>query len=162
TASNQQQAQAAQSQQQGQPAQAQNQYTATILGQKVPVTIIGGTADDRSAIRGHLDAAIGDINQHASDLSASDVKTIQNVKNITVDDGKRTGIDVKTGAYNLKPGYVTAPGNSTAWLASTIAHDAYHVTQSQRGEVYNRQTAPRLEREANAVMFRVGVWFGLT
>jgi RHS repeat-associated protein len=140
----------------------QNQYTATILGQKVPVTIIGGTADDRSAIRGRLDAAIGDINQHAGDLSASDVKTIQNVKSITVDDGKRTEIDVKTGAYNLKPGYVTAPGASTAWLASTIAHDGYHVTQSQRGEVYNRKTALRLEREANAVMIRAGVWFGLT
>ena len=142
--------------------EAQNQYTATILGQKVSVTIIGGTADDRSAIRGRLDAAIGDINQHAGDLSASDAKTIHNVKSITVDDGKRTGIDVKTGAYNLKPGYVTAPGSSTAWLASTIAHDAYHVTQSQRGEVYNRQTAPRLEREANAFQMRVGAKFGLT
>jgi len=142
--------------------QPQNQYTATILGQKVPVTIIGGTADDRSAIRGRLDAAFADINQHAGDLSASDVKSIQNVKSITVDDSKLTGTNVKTGAYNLRPGYVTAPGASTAWLASTIAHDGYHVTQYQRGEVYNRQTAPRLEREANAVMFRSGVWLGLT
>src|SRR5882672_9600190 len=83
--------------------QPQNQYTATILGQKVPVTIIGGTADDRSAIRGRLDAAFADINQHAGDLSASDVKSIQNIKSVTVDDSKLTGTDVKTGTYNLKP-----------------------------------------------------------
>jgi hypothetical protein len=54
------------------------------------------------------------------------------------------------------------PQVSTAWLASTMVHDGYHVTQFQRGEVYNRETASRLEREANAVMFRAGVWLGLT
>jgi RHS repeat-associated protein len=161
TASNQQQALATDSQQQGQPA-AQNQYTATILGQKVPVTIIGGTADDRSAIRGRLDAAFADINQHAGDLSAEDVKNIQNIKTLTVDNSRLTGTDLRTGTYNLKPGYVTAPGASTAWLASTFAHDGEHVAQFRRGEAYNRETAPRLEREANAVMFRAGVWLGLT
>ena len=55
-------------------------YTATILGQKVPVSITGGTADDRAAIQGRLNGAIGDINQHAGDLSASDTKTIHNIK----------------------------------------------------------------------------------
>jgi hypothetical protein len=137
-------------------------YTATILGQKVPVSITGGTADARAAIQGRLNGAIGDINQHAGDLSASDTKTIHNIKRITVDDSQRTGVDVKTGTYNLKSSYVMAEGSTAAWLASTIGHDAYHVTQSQRGEVYNRQTAPRLEREANQFQIRVGAKFGLT
>src|ERR1041385_1726168 len=48
-------------------------YTATILGQKVRVIIIGGTADERSAIQGRLNAAFTDINGHAGDLSASAV-----------------------------------------------------------------------------------------
>ena len=47
-------------------------------------------------------------------------------------------------------------------LASTIGHDAYHVTQFQQGEIYNKQTAPRLEREANQFQIRVGAKFGLT
>jgi RHS repeat-associated protein len=143
--------------------QAQNtSYTATILGQRVPVRIIGGTADDRAAIQGRLNGAIGDINQHAGDLSASDTKTIHNIKSITVDDSQRTGVDVKTGAYNLKSSYVMNKGSTAAWLASTIGHDAYHVTQFQQGEIYNKQTAPRLEREANQFQIRVGATFGLT
>jgi RHS repeat-associated protein len=137
-------------------------YTASILGQKVRVTIVGGTADAQKAIRGRLDAAFAAINQHAGDLSASDIKTIHNIKSISVDDSMRTGVDLKAGAYNLKPGYVMAEGSSTAWIASTIAHDAYHVTQFQQGEVYNRQTAPRLEHEANQFQMRVGAKFGLT
>lgn len=137
-------------------------YTATILGQKVPVSIAGGTADDRAAIQGRLNGAIGDIDQHAGDLSASDTKTIHNIKSITVDDSLRTGVDVKTGTYNLKSSYVMAEGSTAAWLASTIGHDAYHVTQFQQGEIYNKQTAPRLEREANQFQIRVGAKFGLT
>ncbi len=137
-------------------------YTATILGQKVPVSITGGTADDRAAIQGRLNGAIGDINQHAGDLSASDTKTIHNIKSITVGDSLRTGVDLKTGSYNMKPSYVMNEGSTTAWIASTIAHDAYHVTQYQHGEVYNKQTAPKLEREANQFQMRVGATFGLT
>ncbi len=53
-------------------------------------------------------------------------------------------------------------GSTAAWLASTIGHDAYHVTQFQHGEIYNKQTAPRLEREANQFQMRVGATFGLT
>jgi len=137
-------------------------YTATILGQKVPVSITGGTADDRAAIQGRLNGAIGDINQHAGDLSASDTKTIHNIKSITVDDSQRTDVDVKTGSYNMKSSYVMNEGSTSAWLASTIGHDAYHVTQFQQGEIYNKQTAPRLEREANQFQMRVGATFGLT
>jgi hypothetical protein len=36
------------------------------------------------------------------------------------------------------------------------------VTQFQQGEIYNKQTAPRLEREANQFQIRVGATFGLT
>jgi len=136
-------------------------YTATILGQNVPVSITSGTPDEQKAIRGRLDAAIDDINQHASQLSDSDIQTIHNVKSITVDDSQRTGIDAKTGIYNMKSTYVMNQNNNTAWLASTVAHDAYHVTQYQRGEVYNQQTAPRLEHEANQFQMRVGATFGL-
>lgn len=53
-------------------------------------------------------------------------------------------------------------GSTTAWIASTIAHDAYHVTQYKHGEVYNRQTALRLEHEANQFQISVGATFGLT
>jgi RHS repeat-associated protein len=144
------------------PSTQNTSYTATILGQKVPVSITGGTADDRAAIQGRLNGAIGDINQHAGDLSASDTKTIHNIKSITVDDSLSTGVNVKTGSYNMKPSYVMNEGSTTAWIASTIAHDAYHVTQYQQGEVYNKQTAPRLEREANQFQMRVGATFGLT
>ncbi|HKW74071.1 MAG TPA: RHS repeat-associated core domain-containing protein, partial [Terriglobales bacterium] len=140
----------------------QLQFTANILGQKIQVTITGGTGKEQVAIRDRLDAAIRDINQHADKLTPSDVKTIHNVKTITIDDTKRTGVDVKSGTYNLRSTYVMAKGSSTAWIASTIAHDAYHVTQYQRGEVYNRQTAARLEHEADQFQLRVGAKFGLT
>jgi len=140
----------------------QLQYTATILGQDVPVTIFGGTTEDRDAIRGRLDAAINDINKNADGIDPSDINIIHNIKAITVNDDSRTGIDVKTGTYNLKPSYVLNPGSNTAWLASTIAHDAYHVTQFKNGEVYDEQNASRLEREANAFQIRVGTILGLT
>jgi hypothetical protein len=66
-------------------------YTATILGQKVPVTISGGTADDRTAVRGRLDAAVADINQHADQLTPFEVKVIHNVKSITSNDWEESG-----------------------------------------------------------------------
>ena len=141
---------------------AQQQYTATILGQNVPVTITSGTAAQQKIIRGDLDAAVGDINGHAGKLSAADIKTIHNIKSITVNDRLRTGMNVKTGAFNLRSTYVLAPGDTTAWLASAVAHDAYHVTQYQQGLVYNRQTAAGLERAADAFEMRVGAIFGLT
>ncbi len=97
------------------------QYTATILGQDVPVTIVGGTADDRNAIRGRLDAAFADINQHGAALSAAEAEIIKNVKGITVSEEMRTAVNPRTGTYNLKSGYIE--GSSTAWLASTIGHE---------------------------------------
>jgi RHS repeat-associated protein len=142
--------------------QAQQQYTATILGQNVPVSITSGTAAQQKSIRADLDAAVGDINGYAGKLSAADIKTIHNIKSITVNDQLRTGVNVKTGAFNLRSTYILAPGDTTAWLASAIAHDAYHVTQYQQGLVYNRQTAAGLERAANAFQMRVGATFGLT
>jgi RHS repeat-associated protein len=135
-------------------------YTVTILGRKVSVSITGGTADDRSAIEDRLNAAVDDINQHAGDLSASDVKTIQNIKHIDVEGGVTTGVKGRT--YSLTPGYIMDPGCTTAWLASTIAHEGYHVDQIHHGEVYDKQTAPRLEHEANLFQMRVGAKFGLT
>jgi RHS repeat-associated protein len=136
-------------------------YTATILGQKVPVNITGGNAVSRAAIQGRLDAAIGVINQHAGDLSAADTETIHNIKSITVDDSKRTGPDPK-GTENFMSTYINAPGSTSSWIASAFAHDAYHLTQTQRGEVYSLKTADRLEHEANEFQMRVGATFGLT
>lgn len=55
----------------------------TILGQKVPVTIVGGTADAQKAIRGRLEAAFADINQHANALAAADAEVLHNLKSMS-------------------------------------------------------------------------------
>jgi hypothetical protein len=128
----------------------------------VPVTIIGGTDLERAVIYGSLYAAADDINSSSGKLSASDTTTIQNIKSITVDDSQRTGVNQKSGVYNLKPSYILNGGTTIPWLASTIAHDAYHVTQYQHGDVYNRETAPRLKHEANQFQIHAGTAFGLT
>ena len=139
----------------------EQKYTAAVLGQNVGVTITAGPTDQRTGVRDRLDAAFDNINQHGDKLSADDVKVIHNVKSVTVDDKLRTGINMQTGTYNLRSAYIQN-SSSAAWLASTIGHDAYHVTQYQRGEVYNRETSGRLEHEANIFQMRVGRIFGLT
>ena len=120
------------------------------------------TGNDLSAVQSKLGGAIGLVNTNWSKLSDQEKATMNNIKSVTVDDSKRTGIDVKTGTYNFKSSYIMNEQSTTAWLASTFGHDAYHVTQFQRGEVYNKQTAGRLEHEANQFMGRVGAKFGLT
>jgi hypothetical protein len=115
-----------------------------------------------AAVQGKLESSIGVVNANWSKLSDQEKATINNIKSVTVDDSKRTGVDVKTGTYNFKSSYITNERSTTAWIASTVGHDAYHVTQSQRGEVYNRETAPRLEHEANQFQIGVGAKFGLT
>jgi len=59
-----------------------------------------------------------------------------------------------------RPSYLE--GASAAWIASTIAHEAYHVKQSYQGQVYNLRSAHKMEREANRFQMRVGAKSGLS
>ena len=98
----------------------------------MPVTITGEEADERNQVRARIDAAIALINAHADQLDPADVNIIHNVKSITASDWLYSFIDVRTGRFNLLFGDVLNPGMSTAFLATDIAHDAYHVTQHRR------------------------------
>ena len=142
------------------PAQQQEQYTAALLGKPITVTISAATIKQIIAISEKLDAALADINSNASKLTTSELQTIHNINSISVGDNARSGMDVETGDYHMMTSYVM--GSGTAWLASTIAHDAYHITQYQHGEVYGPSTAPRMEHDANQFQIRVGVKLGLT
>ncbi|MGH7241281.1 MAG: hypothetical protein ACREGB_03230, partial [Candidatus Saccharimonadales bacterium] len=133
----------------------------TILGHDIDIGIEGDIPESEQVdIQVKLDVAIGDIDEHAGALSQSEAEIIQGINGITVNDNERTGINVQTGIFNLKSMYIEE--SSTAWLASVIGHDAYHVFQYQLGESYNPQTASVLEREADLFQIQVGKIFGLT
>lgn len=143
-------------------------YRANLLGRRITVTVGAGTttASQQQVLLRKLGAAIADINRHSKDLTASETKIIQNVKGITLQSGRgrRTGIDPPTGVYNLLPNYVWY--SNTHWLASTIAHDSYHVLQYKQSgnnpNFYNPSTAARLERAADNFEIRVGAKLGLS
>jgi len=128
----------------------------------VPVTITGEEADERNQVRARIDAAIALINAHADQLDPADVNIIHNVKSITASDWLYSFIDVRTGRFNLLFSDVLNPGMSTAFLATDIAHDAYHVTQHRRWMENTPENAPLYERQANAFSMRPGKIFGLT
>ena len=85
----------------------------------------------------------------AKDLTNDEKTTIHNVKSISVDakeasgDLERTEVHVSTGRENLRSTYIA--GSDATWLASAIAHDAFHITQSQRGEGYTKDSAAKLK-----------------
>jgi hypothetical protein len=56
-------------------------------------------------------------------------------------------MDVRTGRLDLDFGDIMSPGMSTAFLATDIAHDGYHVRQYQlHPKNFNTpETAPRLQ-----------------
>ena len=93
----------------------------------------------------------------AKDLSESDTAIIHNLKSINVDPVPKTGIDRTSGNETMRPQYIK--DSSVAWLASALAHDAYHVAQYLRGEPYRGQAS---EVPANDFQARVGAKFGLT
>ena len=139
---------------------ANTQYQLTVLGKSVDVNITASSSEQVEALSNRIDSAFDRINSHVDDLSDSEIDTIQNIHHITVDETRRTGIISSTGTYNLRGSYIM--NSSTAWLASTIAHDSYHVLQYQRGERYNQSTAARLESEANIFQISVGRKLGLS
>lgn len=136
-------------------------YKARILGRDVNILIWANSPEQSQELRKRLNEATAVINQHAQHLSPEDVQIIRNVSGITVDETKDTGVDPETGIYNIRPSYITSPGDTPVWLASTFAHEGYHVAQRKSGKVYNRQTAPALEREADDVQIRAGTVLGL-
>ena len=142
------------------PAQDQIKYTTTILGQKVPVTITGGTAEDRLDARKLLDADIANINEHAAELDKTDIKLIHNIKKLEVSDWEDF-VDVKTGSWKISMGYLSNPGTSAAWFGTMLVHEGYHVEQYQRGEVYSRANAFKMENAASRAAIHAGTVFGL-
>jgi RHS repeat-associated protein len=135
-------------------------YNTTIVGQNVPVTVSGDlSVGDQNAAKAGIDAAVDNINKHADSINKSDIKIVHNVKKIMVDNKQRTGMNVRTKTLNLRSTYIASM--KTGLLSAMFFHDAYHVTQDQRGDHYNDKTADRLEGEANDVAYRVGLALGL-
>jgi RHS repeat-associated protein len=135
-------------------------YQSTILGQNVSVDITASQVQQVQALSSHVNSAIDTINTHSAQLSRPEIDSIHNIRGITVHDNARTSIDQASGIYNIRSSYIMA--SSSVWLASTIAHDSYHVTQFRRHDLYNPSTAARLEREANRFQIEVGRKFGLS
>ena len=132
----------------------------TLLGNSVPI-VYGPTLTqaDKNAAGNALQGATDLINSKASQLTSQETSIIQGIKQFSVDPNIHTGITNQAGGvYNIQPNYLKS---NTAWLASTIAHDSFHIYQYQQGQFYNRQTAVARERAADAFQMRVGAKLGL-
>ena len=83
-------------------------------------------------VRQKIQAAIDNINANAHKISTDDIKIVQNINHIVLSDMiSRSGMEEKSGAFFLKISEVMR--QSTGYLSSSIAHDAYHVEQYKRG-----------------------------
>ena len=97
----------------------------------------------------NLNAAIYDINWSGVPLNQAIV--LMDLTAISVDSSAlRSYTNEPTGVFTLTPGYVEA--SSTPWLASAIAHDAYHVE-----EYLECQQSRGLNAERNAMQFQLAV-----
>lgn len=135
-------------------------YQATILEQQVLVRVAGRSEDAVYKVSQKLDAAIDLINRNCRQLSKEQKAAIQAIKELLSDFSQHSGVIQRRRLFNITDKFINE--SSTAWLAASIAHDGVHIIQWERGETYDRQTAAKLEKEANAMMLSLAGIFGLT
>ena len=152
-------------QQQAQTANQQQSQAATsvtVLGNVIPISYSSSLTDaQRLAAGDNITAAANLINAKADQISAEDKTTLSKVKAITVDNDKLSGVDPKPGTtVNFRTSYLEQGG--TAWNASVLFHEGYHIVQRENHLPYNRHTAHTREQEADFVQGRVGIVLGLS
>ena len=87
-------------------------------------------------LKGKLDSAIKNINEHEDKLTANQTEVLGNLKTIDVDSSAKRPFSIESkGAFTLTPGYVDA--SSKAFLGSAIGHDAFHMEQFNLGGIGN-------------------------
>ena len=137
----------------------------TILGQKVDVKYDPSLSPEQQLVASDkIKAAVDVINK--ADLSNDEKQSIQKIKSISVSAGEGKD-DPRTapspgGNENIRFSYLTGPGSTAAWMASALAHDAYHLVTDPKGTLYGPDTATDLEKRCNAFQMKVGAKFGLT
>jgi RHS repeat-associated protein len=130
------------------------EYIAKILGKDVKVHIDDNlAAKEQGKLKGRLDAAIGNINGHAGDLTSQQKSVLGNIKSIDVSGSlARSYVNESGGDFHLTVGYVK--GGSTAWLGSAIGHDGFHVEEFKQGGISNSRG---VNAEKRAFQFQLGL-----
>jgi hypothetical protein len=130
----------------------------TILGKSVAVTYASGVSDkQRDAALAAIKSAAALLDENASKLSDKEKRSIANIKTIDVDPtASRSSIDALTGTFHANAGQLA---ESTARLATDIAHDSFHIMQWKSGRAY---TGGPAEREAAYFQIGIGEKIGLS
>ncbi len=63
-------------------------------------------------------------------------------------------MQVETGTLLYRPHYVLQEETTTPWLASAMAHDAFHEYQYQLGLDYNLDTSHDLEKASQLLLIK--------
>jgi hypothetical protein len=130
------------------------EYIAKLLDKKIDIHIDDNLSKkDQNALKGKLDAAIGNINSHAGDLSAKQISVLGNIKSIDVSGSlARSFVNESGGDFHLTVNYVN--GGSKAWLGSAIGHDGFHVEEFKQGGISNSRG---VNAEKRAFQFQLGL-----
>ncbi len=130
------------------------EYIAKLLGKDIKVHIDDNLTDkQQNSLKGRLDAAIKNVNDHAGSLTGDQKSVLGNIKCIDVDGSlKRSFVNESGGDLHLTTDYVKQ--GSTAWLGSAIGHDGFHVQEFKMGGIgASRGT----DAEKGAFQFQLGL-----
>jgi hypothetical protein len=136
------------------------EYDTELLQKQIHVHIDDNLSLKRqNELRGRLDSANTNINEHADNLTSKQVRVLRDLKTIDVDLSAKRPFSIESkGAFTLTPGYVDA--SSRAFLGSAIGHDAFHMEQFKLGGIGNSRG---VQAEKGAFVFQLdfGVEIGI-
>ena len=134
-------------------------YDALLLGHKLHVHIDDRLSmDKQKALQSQVNAGLATLNENKSKLTASQTRTILNIKTVSVMEmsaGQRSGVDTAIGKLTFKSNYVE--DSSPSWLGSAVAHDALHVAIANFMTRSGLPGTDPISEEKSAMQFQLGV-----
>jgi hypothetical protein len=120
-----------------------------LLGNDIDIT--APNTPQGQALAAKVQLALNDINQ--ASLTPDQVDIIQDVNSIVISDSlTRSYVDEATGTFYLQAGEVSDA--SVPFLASDIAHDAFHIDEYLEGGIAESRG---VQAEVNAFQFQLSV-----